>query len=54
MGLVHAARERGDTEVMLHAQLSAEGFYTRQGFVARGPVFEEAGIQHVEMVLPLN
>lgn len=54
VGLVGAARQRGDTEVMLHAQCSAEGFYTRLGFVARGPVFEEAGIQHVEMVLLLT
>jgi YbgC/YbaW family acyl-CoA thioester hydrolase len=54
MGLVDAARARGDTEVMLHAQCSAEGFYTRLGFVARGPVFEEAGIQHIEMAMPLN
>ncbi len=53
-GLVDAARARGDTEVMLHAQCSAEGFYTRLGFKARGPVFEEAGIQHIEMVLPLG
>ncbi|QTN28701.1 YbgC/FadM family acyl-CoA thioesterase [Rhodoferax sp. AJA081-3] len=53
VGLLNAARARGDTEVMLHAQCSAEGFYTRQGFLARGPVFEEAGIQHIEMVLPL-
>ena len=53
-GLVDAARKRGDTEVMLHAQSSAEGFYKRQGFVARGPVFEEAGIQHIEMVLRLS
>ena len=51
--LFTAARERGDNEVMLHAQCSAEGFYTRQGFVTRGSTFEEAGIQHVEMVLPL-
>ena len=53
-GLVDAARERGDTEVLLHAQCSAEGFYTRLGFVTRGPVFEEAGIQHIEMVLTLD
>ena len=53
LGLVEAARQRGDTEIMLHAQCSAEGFYTRLGFVPRGPVFEEAGIQHIEMVLPL-
>ena len=53
MGLLNAARQRGDTEVMLHAQCSAEEFYARLGFVARGAVFEEAGIQHIEMVLPL-
>jgi YbgC/YbaW family acyl-CoA thioester hydrolase len=53
LGLVDAARQRGDREVMLHAQCSAEGFYTRLGFVARGAVFEEAGIQHIEMALPL-
>ena len=54
VGLVDAARGRGDTEVMLHAQCSAEGFYTRLGFVGRGAVFEEAGIQHIEMVQPLT
>lgn len=54
MGLVDAARKRGDTEVVLHAQCSAEGFYARLGFNARGPVFEEAGIRHIEMALSLN
>jgi YbgC/YbaW family acyl-CoA thioester hydrolase len=54
VGLVNAARARGDTEVLLHAQCSAEGFYTRLGFVARGPLFEEAGIQHIEMAMPLD
>jgi len=54
LALIEAARKRGDREVMLHAQTSAEGFYRRLGFVARGPVFEEAGVQHIEMVLPLG
>jgi YbgC/YbaW family acyl-CoA thioester hydrolase len=53
LALIAAARTRGDTEVMLHAQTSAEGFYQRLGFAPRGPVFEEAGVQHIEMVLPL-
>lgn len=48
--LVQAARERGDHEVVLHAQRSAEGFYVRAGFVARGDGFEEAGLPHIEMV----
>ena len=52
--LVAAARERGDGEVILHAQCSAQGFYARLGFAARGPVFEEAGLQHIEMVRSLK
>ena len=51
--LTNAARQRGDTEVMLHAQRSAEGFYLRQGFVARGAPFDEAGIAHIEMTRKL-
>jgi predicted GNAT family N-acyltransferase len=51
--LLQYARERGDREALLHAQLGAAPFYTRAGFVARGPVFEEAGIPHVEMVRAL-
>jgi YbgC/YbaW family acyl-CoA thioester hydrolase len=47
--LMRAARERGDREVVLHAQRSAVGFYTHQGFQPRGEPFEEAGIEHVEM-----
>ncbi|MEJ6004308.1 YbgC/FadM family acyl-CoA thioesterase [Paucibacter sp. AS339] len=48
--LMQAARQQGYREVLLHAQMSAAGFYSRAGFVQRGPVFEEAGIGHVEMV----
>jgi YbgC/YbaW family acyl-CoA thioester hydrolase len=51
--LVDCARQRGETEVLLHAQRSAAGFYTRAGFSARGSPFEEAGIAHVEMVRTL-
>lgn len=51
--LMQAARERGEREVILHAQMSAEPFYRRAGFSQRGPVFEEAGIAHVEMVRAL-
>ena len=49
--LVNAARDRGDREVLLHAQASAVGFYLRAGFAPRGPAFEEAGIEHQEMAL---
>jgi predicted GNAT family N-acyltransferase len=47
--LVGAAQQRGDAEVVLHAQRSAEGFYQRLGFAARGTPFDEAGIAHMEM-----
>lgn len=47
--LMHAARQRGDREVLLHAQCSAVPFYARQGYVAEGPVFEEAGVAHQTM-----
>jgi YbgC/YbaW family acyl-CoA thioester hydrolase len=47
--LMRAAKERGDTTVLLHAQTSASAFYARAGFVPSGPTFEEAGIAHVEM-----
>jgi YbgC/YbaW family acyl-CoA thioester hydrolase len=52
--LMAAARARGDHEAVLHAQVSAEGFYARCGFVPRGPRFDEAGIEHVEMVRALR
>jgi YbgC/YbaW family acyl-CoA thioester hydrolase len=52
--LMQSARRAGNHEVMLHAQSSASAFYSRAGFVVRGPVFEEAGIPHVEMVKALG
>ena len=49
LALMETARERGDAEVVLHAQRSAEGFYARLGFTVLGEPFEEAGIPHVAM-----
>ena len=51
--LIEAARARGDREVLLHAQMSAAGFYKRAGFSARGSAFDEAGIAHIEMARTL-
>ena len=47
--LLEVAQQRGDKEVRLHAQRSAEGFYARLGFVAHGEPFDEVGIAHIEM-----
>jgi YbgC/YbaW family acyl-CoA thioester hydrolase len=51
--LMDAARQRGDKEILLHAQCSAEKFYLRQGFRRQGEVFMEADMPHVEMVCKL-
>jgi predicted GNAT family N-acyltransferase len=51
--LMAAARERGECEVRLHAQLQAAGFYARYGFRAQGEPYQEAGIAHVHMVARL-
>jgi len=51
--LMAAARARGDREVVLHAQRSAEGFYRDLGFTPRGEPFDEVGIPHIEMAMPL-
>lgn len=50
-GLIAAARERGDTEVQLHAQQSAVSFYRRRGFIDLGEPFQEVGIPHQGMRL---
>jgi predicted GNAT family N-acyltransferase len=43
----------GLTEVELHAQVTARGFYERAGYTAVGGVYQEAGIAHVTMRRPL-
>jgi YbgC/YbaW family acyl-CoA thioester hydrolase len=52
--LIQAGRERGLSELVLHAQTSAEGFYRRAGWQAEGAVFEEAGVPHQTMRLSLG
>ena len=47
--LMTTARQRGDTQVVLHAQRSAEDFYSRLGFQPRREPFEEVSIEHIEM-----
>ena len=51
--LVEAARARCDTQVQLHAQCSAQGFYERAGFTVAGSPYEEAGLAHVLMTQAL-
>lgn len=39
----------GFPHLFLHAQRHAQHFYEKAGYVARGDVFLEAGIEHIEM-----
>lgn len=43
------ARRQNFKEVILGAQLTAEGFYTSCGYTAYGDVFLDAGIEHIMM-----
>jgi predicted GNAT family N-acyltransferase len=47
--LMNEARARGFKKAVLHAQLTAEGFYLRCGYQPIGAVFDEAGIAHRKM-----
>jgi len=47
--LIDCARTRGFHKAILHAQLTAEGFYLKEGFTPAGGVFDEAGIAHRQM-----
>ncbi len=49
--LVAHARDNGLSQVFLNAQLSAEGFYKKVGFISEGDVFMDAGIEHRRMRL---
>ncbi len=51
--LIHIAQERGITKMILHSQVSAIPFYEGLGFKAEGPVYDEAGIAHRNMMLIL-
>lgn len=47
--LVDEARVRQYMEVVLSAQLHAQDFYARHGFVPEGAVYMDAGIEHITM-----
>jgi predicted GNAT family N-acyltransferase len=51
--LMQRAKEKGAQECILHAQTHAIAFYAKANFEPNGPIFDEAGIPHVEMRLIL-
>jgi len=51
--LIQRAKQRGDREVALSAQVHAVPFYRANGFVEEGDEYLEAGIRHQAMRRPL-
>ena len=52
--LIERAAARGDAAVIVNAQVQAMPFYARDGFVATGEAFLEAGIAHRVMTRKLR
>jgi predicted GNAT family N-acyltransferase len=50
MTMIDISRDLGLTEMVLHSQEGAVGFYSRYGFIVEGNSFIEAGIPHVRMI----
>lgn len=47
--LMERARQRGDPQAILSAQVGAAHFYEAHGFIRQGAEYMEAGIRHQEM-----
>ena len=43
------SRERGYSEIVLHARETARGFYQKLGYEAKGNSFTEVGLPHLAM-----
>lgn len=54
VALMEAARARGHDRVALSAQVHALSFYRGHGFIAEGPVYDDVGIPHQDMVRVLQ
>jgi len=54
VALMEAARARGHDRVVLSAQVHALSFYRGHGFIAEGPVYDDVGIPHQDMVKALQ
>lgn len=52
--LEEIAEERGFSQVKLHGQTQAEGFYRKLGFLPSSNIFMEDGIPHILMLKELS
>ncbi|MBU3594722.1 GNAT family N-acetyltransferase [Polynucleobacter sp. 71A-WALBACH] len=51
--LLELSKSLGITQLELHAQLSAIAFYEQFGFIVQGEIYQEAGIEHRDMILSI-
>jgi predicted GNAT family N-acyltransferase len=51
--LIALAKAEGVLALSLHSQVAAIPFYAKLGFIAEGPIYDEAGIPHRNMMLVL-
>ena len=51
--LLQLANSQGVKLLVLHSQVAAIPFYEKLGFEAQGPIYDEAGIPHRNMILLL-
>lgn len=52
--LMNLARSEGISQLILHSQTAAIPFYEQLGFTPEGPIYDEAGIPHRNMILLLS
>lgn len=52
--IIHQARVKRRSRLVLSAQVHAQGFYRRLGFNVLGEEYLDCGIPHVDMMMPLT
>jgi predicted GNAT family N-acyltransferase len=52
--LIDICKKKKSKTIYAHVQLHARGFYEKMGFSGVGETFDEAGIDHIKMVLNEN
>ena len=51
--LIDLGKEKRIQVFTLHAQVSAVSFYASEGFISKGPIFDEVNMPHQKMILKI-
>ncbi len=52
--LIKYCKNQNPNEIVMHAQYYLKDFYKKCGFMERGKIFMDAGINHIEIYMPLK